>query len=272
MNGLPCVLCHRTDPGEHLACPQCLGHIAGDIDAVLEYTALSFEYIAPKSGGDIGALSGRPGSRPPIDIGQIDAQMMNDALPLLSEWEKLIRHKFALSPLGPASLHRTTIPDDGPVPATLTGCAHFLRAWLPRVNEREDFPLDLMAGEIRRLANQLRRFDTDRPLPAWRVPCPADHPDHGDLPCGCRLPIDRDDLRAVIECPRCRAQWTADRLLLVALADPATTVWATLADCEAVTGVTSRTLQRWAGTGLVARRGTLYDVGSAMRTRRDVGA
>ena len=106
MNGLACVLCHRADPGDHLACPNCLGHIAGDIDAVLEYTALAFDYVAPKSGGEIGALSGKPGSRPPIDIGAIDAQLANDALPLLSSWEVLIRHVLGYSPYGPASLHR----------------------------------------------------------------------------------------------------------------------------------------------------------------------
>ena len=272
MNGRPCPICRRQDPGPHLACQACLGHIAADLDRVVELTALAFQFTTPsKTGGDIGNISGKPGSRPPIDIGAIDAQMAHDALPLLESWERLIREEYQLSPYGPASLHRssTQLPGDL-APATLTGCVRFLRSWLPRLNDNPGFPLDDLAREIRSLAGRLRRFDADQPRPTWRVPCPADHPDHADLPCGHRLPIDRDDLRAVIECPRCHAQWTADRLLLVALADPATTVWATLADCEAVTGVTSRTLQRWADRGDVARRGTLYDVGSAMRTRRDV--
>ena len=274
MNGLACALCHRNDPGQRHTCDPCLAHIAGDLERIVELTALAFQFTEPqKSGGDIGNMSGKPGSRPPIDLGAIDAQMANDALPLCESWERLIREQYGLSPYGPASLRRSAAQLPGDLaPATLTGCAAFLRSWLPRLNEDPGFPLDDLAREIRNLTGRLRRFDQDLPRPAWRVPCPADHPDHQDLPCGHRLPIDRDHLDAVLECPRCHAMWTADRLLLVALADPATAVWATAADCEAVTGVPARTLRAWAESGRIGRRGTLYDVGAVLRTRRAEGA
>ena len=122
------------------------------------------------------------------------------------------------------------------------------------------------------MRGRLNRFDPTRPDTPWRVPCPADHPDHDGRRCGWRLHIHRDQLRAAFDCPACHHPWTADRLLLVALNDPAVTVWATLQDCEAVTGVPGRTLRSWAERGHIQRRGTLYDIGAALRACRTVSA
>lgn len=47
-----------------------------------------------------------PSSRPPLDVAALDAALGLDVLPLLEDWEKLVREHFGLSRYGPASLAR----------------------------------------------------------------------------------------------------------------------------------------------------------------------
>jgi hypothetical protein len=266
-NATPCIVCGKPDPDRGLLCLHCLNRVDGDLDAILTLTALAFAYLPAKAAPG-GEARGKPGSRPPIDLDQIDAQLAHDALPLLESWERLVRESFGLSPYGPASLARSGRPAD-PVPATLSGCVAFLRSWLARLADTRDFPIDDMAREVAHLRRRLGRFDPDRGPAPWRVPCPAPSGDGDGRSCGWRLQLDRDDLRAVTVCPACGSQWTADRLLLVALDDRDNPVWLTAEQVADMTGVSARTLNRWADMGRIPRKGTRLDAGAALRHRRD---
>jgi hypothetical protein len=268
----PCLLCGRNDPEMGLACRACLNRVDDDLAAIPTLTALAADAVTPSAGAQGGGARGKPGSRPPIDLDAVDGALGLDSLPILEAWERMWREWRSLSPYGPVSLARSSRQRRGEPPATLVGCVAFLRAHLALMAEARDFPLDDYAREVAGVRRRLNRFDPARKPAAWRVPCPAPHADGDGRLCGWRLAIDRDDLRAAFDCPACHSPWTADRLLLVALADPTAVVWATLGDCEAVTGVNARTLRRWAEAGHVGRRGGMYDVGSALRACQSGGA
>lgn len=258
----PCIVCGRNDPDAGLSCRACLNRVDDDLAAIPALTALAFVYLPAKAAPGGGAR-GKPGSRPPIDLDQIDAQLHLDSLPVLESWERLTREHFGLSPYGPASLARLAQPR-----GQLDGCVAFLRSWTPRMAERRDYPLDDYAREVAGVRRRLNRFDPARKPAAWRVPCPAPHPDADGRLCGWRLALDRDDLRAITVCPACASQWTADRLLLVALDDRDNPVWLTAEQVADMTGVSARTLNRWADMGRIPRKGTRLDAGAALRHRR----
>lgn len=83
--------------------------------------------------------------------------------------------------------------------------------------------------------------------------------------CGYRIALQPGDLHGDVRCPRCGTTWTAQRLLLVALTDPAVTIWADRDTIEDALGIPVRTLRRWADLGAVPRHGSRYDAGAAFR-------
>jgi len=258
-----CVICGRPPHGDWTACLHCVNRIDDDLADLPVLTLAAAAHITPGTGQAGAGARGKPGSRPPVDLDAVDAASAIHTLPLIEAWEACARDTLGYTELRLAIIARARKPG-----SRLHHTVAFLRAQLPRLACAEGFPLPDLAAEIRDARRRLAPFDPDQPPPTWRVPCPSPHPDADGRACGYRLHLDRDDLRAALTCPRCGSPWTADRLLLVALADPGVVVWATLADCEAVTGVPGRTLQRWAQGGSLARRGTLYDVGGALRRLR----
>ena len=91
-------------------------------------------------------------------------------------------------------------------------------------------------------------------------------------PCGRRLTIGRHDdgsldLHGDITCRDCGTVWTAQRLLLVALADERVTVWGYPDAIAGALGITDRTLRRWAEAGHVEKLGNRYNAGQAFRHR-----
>lgn len=148
--------------------------------------------------------------------------------------------------------------------------------------ETFDWPIEEMAADIRAVrygapgdkelgiapVAGLERLDPDHERPdGMRVPCPAPHRDHDGRACGYRLAVVMDRAADDIVCPRCSETWSGNRLILVALNDPAVTVWAYPDVIEATLGIPTRTLRQWAADGKVARNGSRYDVGAAFRRR-----
>lgn len=256
-----CPVCARREPVDgRTVCATCLGRLDDDLARIVELTAMAATWItATRQGTGAGGSRPVPGSRPPLDLATLDAVLGNDVLPVLESWVRLIREEAALTAYGLATEGRNV---------TVGLLVPWLRSWLLWAVERPDFPIEDMSREVRDLRLGLERLDPDHERPdGMRVPCPAPHRDHDGRACGYRLAVVMDRAADDIVCPRCSETWSGNRLILVALNDPAVTVWAYPDVIEATLGIPARTLRQWAADGKVARNGSRYDVGAAFRRR-----
>lgn len=293
-----CVLCARRNPPRKReletghVCPSCRNALRVDLGQILDLVALAATMPDPFA-SKVSAGGGRPhpASRPPLEVARIDPELIlvrldphdpSTAVPLLvmlEEWERLIRDERGYARYGLASSLRSASsanPGQSGPRATLAGVVTFLRSQVDYACDEPTFALEQLVDEVRRAIGVLRALDPSREHhDGWGIPCPADvdHEDDGPVEaCGRRLTIERHDdgrldLHSDIHCLDCGTVWTAQRLLLVALADDRVTVWGYPEAITAALGIPRTTLQRWAERDLIGRMGNRYDAGAAFRRR-----
>ena len=279
-----CVLCAargrqtRLEAGH--CCAACATRIADDLAAIVDLAAMAAAWVVPGSTGASGARS-VPSSRPPLNVEALDPALASvpghDAplLVLLEEWERMTRQMRGMAPYGPASAARSAVGTrtgqgvTDHAHATLTAVCGFLRAQVEWMTTTVDFPLEDFAAEVRECVAALRRWDTEAErVNAYVVECPHET-DAGT--CGYRLRIAGDDADGWFHCPRCRTEWSVDRLMLVWAETSDAAMWL---DHEAVTrryGVDRSTLDRWVRSGRMAKWHGLYDVRPLALAQRRVG-
>jgi hypothetical protein len=228
-------------------------------------------------------------------------------LAMLESWERAVREDRGFAPYGIASSLRAPLSayqgrggqygpptlleavialSVPPLPApraTLASTLAFLVSQVDWMTTEPTFGIEEFAGQVHRAIGALRALDPSREHhDGWGIPCLADV-DTGLLDdemvnptiveaCGRRLTIERHDdgrldLHSDIHCPDCGTVWTAQRLLLVALADDRVTVWGYPEAITAALGIPRTTLLRWAERGVIGRLGNRYDAGAAFRQR-----
>lgn len=262
-----CVVCANADPADGwTVCARCADRVLDDLARIAELVALAGQWLTPQATGGAGVRA-VPGSRPPLSLDALDACIGNDVLPVLEEFERMTREHFGLAPYGPASAARG---------ATVKGCVEFLRSWLGRIVEEPDYPVEVLAGEVRILRYGgelpaghfmgLENLDPDRDVDdRSRLKCPGWHPDADGTLCHARIVYDREHPTQDLHCQRCGTTWTASALLLLALKDETQTVWAYPEEIRATTGVRPDTLRQWVKRGHVPRLGGMYDAGVVYR-------
>lgn len=297
-----CPVCQRREPAEGwTVCQGCHNRISDDLFRIDELVTFAYMWTAPRKGSQEGTSRPVAGSRPPLDIAALDAalglaggivdpapsaederatggagkpawlrppapntrdglvQSAQVVLDCLESWVRMTREEAGLSPWGVATEGREV---------TVSTLVEFLRRWLPWIASKADYPVEVMASEVKALRWQLESLDPDHERPdGMRVPCPAPHRDHDGRACGYRLAVVMDRAADDIVCPRCSETWSGNRLILVALNDPAVTVWAYPDVIEATLGITPATLRQWHARGHVARLGSRYDVGQVFRRK-----
>ena len=290
------MLCARRNRVRELetghVCNACRNGLRVDLGQILDLVALAATMPDPfASRTSTGGGRPHPGSRPPIEVARIDPELIlvrlevgdqSSAVPLLAmleSWERAVREDRGYAPYGVASSLRTASSANPGVTgprATLTGVVGFLASQVEWMTTEPDFAVEQLAGQVHRAIGTLRALDPTREHhDGWGIPCPADIVEDDGLEpdaCGRRLRIERHDdgrldLHGDIHCPDCGTAWTAQRLLLVALADERVTVWGYPDVVADFTGITPRTLRRWAESGTIARQGGRYDTGAAFRYR-----
>lgn len=298
-----CELCARRglttklDPERDFGrvCRSCRRRLAGDLQRIVELVAIaSWQPDPMRSKPAGGGARPHPGSRPPLDLDHIDPELVlirlepgdpSSTVPLLElleSWERGIREDRGLVPYGVVSESRHAGLPRAQV--TLVEVVGFLTVHIDWITTDEDFALLAFAGQIRRAVAVLRQLDpaVER-TSSWRIPCPADFEveridDDGltvdTVVVACATPLriirhedGRLDLHSDLYCPNCGTEWTAQRLLLVALADPRVTIWADADAIHAATGIPLRTIRDWGARGRIARRASEYDAGAAFRLR-----
>jgi hypothetical protein len=286
-----CVLCARRGRKRTLAeghvCGPCRNGMRVDLGQILDLVALAATMPDPFASRTTGTGSRpHPGSRPPLEVARIDPELIavrlepgdpSSTVPLLAmleSWERAVREDRGYAPYGVASSLRSasnTRPGATQARATLAGVIGFLRSQVDWMCDEPTFGIEQLVDQVRRALGVLRALDPGRERrDGWGIPCPADL-DDGE-PCARRLTIERHDdgrldLHTDIDCPDCGTTWTAQRLLLVALADERVTVWGYPEAITAALGIPSATLRQWYARGKVARLGNRYDAGAAFRLR-----
>ena len=206
---------HRLHLEQWGVCDDCQNTIAAQLRALPDLAAQAHHHLLP--GFTEHAITGVPGSRPPLDIAALDLACAEWLLMTdedtddppwtgLEGWEQDWRRTLHLSPYGPASAHRTALGQ-----TTLVGVVGFLVANLPRAAVLHP-AIDEFARDVRRMHQAaLGTLRIAEPAP-WTIACPTDE-------CGRRLRVEHDGREALVRCPACRVERTVENLLYLARAD-----------------------------------------------------
>lgn len=277
-----CVLCARRGRERRLdhghCCAACRVRIDDDLAAILRLAEEAATRVEFSSGDGTGVRTA-PTSRPPINVEALDPELTevildpswtrddgnNDTvLGILENLAREVREARRLSAYGPA-----TEDDDDTRPIALTNVVEFLRAHLEWITITTDVGLEEYAWLIHQCRKALGRYDPERdPKQArYRCACPTATDQLDDtgqaVECGYELHIERE--QAHVWCPRCRREWSVDRLLTLTGDDA-------YVDAEGIASrlkTSVRSIQRWAKAGKVSRSGGLYRFGDVRALVRD---
>ena len=277
-----CILCARRDRTTRLesghCCAGCAAWLQVQVADIARLAADAAAWVAP--GSSTGG-SGRPvpGSRPPLRVDALDPELTPvgpppspTVLEVVEEWSRLIRESRGMAPYGPASLaaaqNAAKLAREGTVGAsgahsgtrvTLIGATAFLGRQIAWATVTDDFPLEDFVDEIAACVRVLRRWDhANQADTAYVVDCP--HGLDDGTTCGYRLRISGEDVDKWFHCPRCRTEWSVDRLMLVWAETSDAAMWLDHAAVSHRYGVDRSTLDRWVRKGRIAKWHGLYDV------------
>lgn len=241
-----CLVCNR--PLESWACCDgCVARTDRHLADIGLLQRLATHALHPGTTG--GGRSAERGLG--VRVTALDLALASDAIRELEAWERDWRNHLGLAAYGLATSLRNTSTDPGHV---LAGIIRFLRAQWPEAAQRHP-AADEFAQDVRRLRAAHIAVLGDPNAPALVIACPADE---GEDRCGRALRIERE--QGEVDCRGCGSHWTTRRLLLVALADSAADVWVDAEACAHALGVSVRTVQRWARSGQIRRRGSMVQV------------
>lgn len=245
-----CPICPKSVESQGL-CPSCERRIQFQLDDLLELWVSAHSELTPGSGGHGSSSSERPIG---INVSALSFIAGDDILKILHSWEQLIRQDRNLTP--PAHLFRKPLGEE------ILDAIDFAKTHL-QWSATQEWIKDY-ADEIKALHTMgmgaARKF-----VPKTkRIACPADNQE--GLPCGSLLAID-EDLGAIIECRKCKTEWTAIRLIAVALADTRREVWL---DAEAIAeyvGIGAKQVYKIAKIHDIPKRGQLFSFNKFLATR-----
>lgn len=248
---MKCPLCNKPAKDQTL-CQRCSVRLRERISEIPGLRTEAGKYIQAAQGGH-GTNSGEPTSG--INFAALDYSNGNDILPVMWEWEKLIREERQLTP--PALVQ----PQADEVQAT----CNFHLAHLDWMLE-QDF-VDEYAREIATIHAKGIHAARRNIEPVRRIACPSPHPHDEERYCNAMLAIDDADLLTPVTCRRCGTQWTPARLVAVAMSDPDRDVWLDAESLGRWVGISDRQVRRVCKAGKVSKRGQLYNVAEFLDAR-----
>lgn len=248
---MKCPLCNKTAT-EQTLCQRCQHRLRQRIHEIPQLRTEAGKYIQAQQGGH-GTNSGEPTSG--INIAALDYSSGNDILPIMWEWEKLIREERQLTP--PALLE----PQADEVQATCTfHLAHL--DWIISQEWVDEYAREIATIHAKGISAARRTVD-----PVRRIACPSPHPEDAERYCNAMLAIDNTDLLTPVMCKRCGTQWTPARLVAVAMSDPDREVWLDAESIAQWVGISERHVRRICRAGKVDKRGQLYNVTQFINAR-----
>lgn len=248
---MKCPICAKATK-ELAICQKCAVRLRNRISEIVELRDEAKKYIQAQQGGQ-GTNSGEPTTG--INIAALDYSSGNDILPIMWEWEALIRSERNLTP--PALVKKSS--DE--VKAT----CEFHLAHLDWTLEQiwiDEYAKEIATVHAKGITAARRTVE-----PVRRIACPSPHPDDELKYCNAMLAVDQNDLLSVINCRRCGTQWTPARLVAVAMTDPNREVWLDAESIGQWIGITDRQVRRICQEAKIAKRGQLYNFSEFLNVR-----
>lgn len=248
---MTCYICQREIEAQG-ACQRCISGIVRNLTDIDGFYLAAHSELIPGSGGH-GSSSGERTIG--INVGALSFVAGDDILGLLHSWEVVTRQGRKLT--APALLAKK------PVAEEVRDAIAFAIAHLPWMATQEwigDF-----AKEVKALHELGRMAARDFVEKSKRIDCPADTQDGSR--CGHTLKIAQGDTMEIVTCKLCGTEWTALRLIAVALSDTRREV---LLDAEAIggyLGILPRSVHLFAKRNKISKQGQRYNLNEFLAKR-----
>ena len=250
---MTCSLCQREVQAEGL-CQRCHRWIHRMLDDLYDLWKASHGELLPGNGG-AGSSSGERTIG--VNVAALSFIAGDDILKILHSWESEVRQERGLTP--PAFLKKLSLEDE------IKTAIRFAQAHLDWMGQQPwigDF-----AGEVKDLVaigNAAARRTADK---VKRIACPADTAE--GLPCGQILKLSDEGLLDVVECRLCGTQWTAIRLMAVALADNRKEIWLDADAIASYLNVDPSAVHKYCKRNKISKRGYLYNLKEILTKRKE---
>ena len=180
----------------------------------------------------------------------------SDILKILHSWESEVRQERKLTP--PAFLKKKALADE------IDDAIKFAQTHLDWMGTQVwigDFADEVK--DLHRLGSNAARRIADK---IKRIACPADT--HEGLPCGQILKLS-DELFEIIECRKCKTEWSAIRLIAVALTDASRDVWLDADAIGSYLNIDPSAVHKYCKRNEIAKRGYLYNLKEILTKRKE---
>lgn len=224
------------------------------LDDLLELWLASHDELLPGNGG-AGSSSGERTIG--VNVQALSFIAGNDILNILHSWESEVRQERNLTP--PALLPKKDIYHE------IEDAIRFAQAHLDWMGQQPwigDF-----AGEVKELHQMGSAAARRTAEKVKRIACPAD--DAEGLPCGQILRLKDEDLLDIVQCRKCGTEWTAIRLIAVALSDASKEIWLDADAIASYLNVDPRQFYRFVKRHQIAKRGHLYNLKEVLFKRQE---
>jgi hypothetical protein len=230
-----------------------LKRVSFELAEIYDFWKLAHEELRPGNGGH-GSASGERTLG--INISALSWIAGDDILKVLHSWEVIIRAERHLTP--PAMVERASLNREIRVTVDFA-LAHL--EWSSQQDWFGDYAEEI--HDLHQMGKVASRHIVEK---AKFIPCPAD--DKNGQPCGQLLKIRDGEMMEIVRCRNCQSEWTAIRLMAVALADSRRQVWL---DAEAISeylGIAPKAVQVFAKRHEIGRRGQLLNLTQFLAARR----
>ena len=249
-----CPICQKETKREGL-CQHCHFGIHRMLDDIYELWSAAHSELLPGNGG-AGSSSGERTIG--INVAALSFIAGDDILKILHSWEGEVRQERQLTP--PAFLKKLSLEDE------IKTAIRFAQAhldWMGQQSWIKDFADEVK--ELHQIGCAAARRTADK---VKRIACPADTSE--GLPCAQILKLSDESLLDIIECRKCGTEWTAIRLIAVALSDTAKEVWL---DAEAIGSYLSldpKYVHKFCKRHEISKRGYLYNLNEILTKRKEI--
>lgn len=253
---MTCPLCdRRTDPDREL-CNRCIQRLAHRLEEIPMLHAEAHKFLEPQRRGQ-GSNIGE--SAPSVNLNALDFVSGKAILDCLHGWERIVREDRHLTP--PA-----LVPKQPTIEAEVAYTCKFHLVHLDW-SVTQPFAEDL-AREVAEVHQQGMTAAQQFRDPVRRVACPADTDDGGR--CGYVLGLTGSDLLQHVTCKSCGTNWTAARLIAVAVADTGSEIWIDVPSIAQWVGLSESQAYRIAKK--LPHKGKLVELHAFIKARRRVAA
>ena len=224
-----------------VTCLRCLTTCKSELANLPKLHLLASAFLAP---GKTSRGSSSNEMTIGISVKALDYRVF-DVLDGLHYWQDKVRDQLELH-------HRLTLR--GSLEARVKNAVEFLQVHFEFIAHNPDFANDFIS-DIRVLYNTGLSITGQTQPKTTQISCPGDW---REKVCYSKLTIDESDLNAVVQCRRCKTNWTTSWLIQVALSAPNASVWLDAESIGQYKNLSASQVRRIAKTNDVPKEGFLY--------------